>query len=77
MTKAPPYYAPHSKVELRLSLRYYKKNPLYNQHMVTKGYHFYCAGRLQSTCTSIASHMRVKANFKLSKDSNGFTVNRS
>ena len=77
MTKAPPYYELHSKVGLRLSLRYYKKYPFHNQYMVTKGYHFIYAGRLQSTCTSMASHMRVNANLKLSKDSKGFTVNRS
>ena len=40
MTKAPPYYELHSKVGLRLSLRYYKKYPFHNQYMVTKGYHW-------------------------------------
>ena len=52
------------------------KNPLHNQHGY-EGVMFNYAGRLQSTCTSMASHIRVKANLKLSKDSKGFTVNRS
>ena len=48
------------------------RNPLHSNTMATKGFHFNYAGRLQSTCTSMASHMRVRANLKLSKDSNGF-----
>ena len=50
-----------------------KRTPFIATPWLRRGSHVNYAGRLQSTCTSIAPHMRVRANLKLSKDSNGFT----